>query len=451
MAAASAGQALPPITTESWVSARPHTHARYHVLHNVLLRDSSLLFFVPDDKADVAPDEAHSAPTAEELRVPGVFWDDAMEHFKVVVVSKNNRSEHLDSCTHWVEQPAVMFHGAGGDTVNYFHFWADSFSHVFNTIAELGYFDMGAFLARNEEPTRAQANLVLIERRPASWYNIFGLHRLYDYITPDLWTFPRGAGSCYKTLAIGLDTHLTMYLDSSNEEDLKKKVASTAHMVRFTEAAQKRIDAASGMDLDAMHQAQTRSPAQPVISLISRPGGRWNSRSIRNEDELMEAMQKRFSSAIVQKLYFNGSTTLSENILAVKHTDVLVGAHGAGMTNALWLREGSSVLQLIPYGWRNKSGFVLGEDIFRRLAEHKRCAYFMWENRHANMSWLNHGQGGEEHPDPSVAESYSQFRIPESAVHGPWHYQDTTVELDSFLEVLAHAVSAVELVQAADS
>lgn len=29
--------------------------------------------------------------------------------------------------------------------------------------------------------------------------------------------------------------------------------------------------------------------------------------------------------------------------------------------------------------------------------------------------------------------------------------QDTTVELDSFLEVLAHAVSAVELVQAADS
>lgn len=60
------------------------------------------------------------------------------------------------------------------------------------------------------------------------------------------------------------------------------------------------------------------------------------------------------------------------------------------MTNALWLREGSSVLQLIPYGWRNKSGFVLGEDIFRRLAEHKRCAYFMWENRHANMSWLNH-------------------------------------------------------------
>lgn len=78
-------------------------------------------------------------------------------------------------------------------------------------------------------------------------------------------------------------------------------------------------------------QAQTRSPAQPVISLISRPGGRWNSRSIRNEDELMEAMQKRFSSAIVQKLYFNGSTTLSENILAVKHTDVLVGAHGAGM------------------------------------------------------------------------------------------------------------------------
>lgn len=71
-----------------------------------------------------------------------------MGALQVVVVSKNNRSEHLDSCTHWVEQPAVMFHGAGGDTVNYFHFWADSFSHVFNTIAELGYFDMGAFLAR---------------------------------------------------------------------------------------------------------------------------------------------------------------------------------------------------------------------------------------------------------------------------------------------------------------
>ena len=33
------------------------------------------------------------------------------------------------------------------------------------------------------------------------------------------------------------------------------------------------------------------------------------------------------------------------------HTDVLIGMHGAGWTNAIFLKRGAGALQMMPYGW----------------------------------------------------------------------------------------------------
>ena len=53
------------------------------MLHNVLLWDDRLHFYVPDELADAVPDEAHRAPTQQQLKVDGAWWDEAMEHFQV--------------------------------------------------------------------------------------------------------------------------------------------------------------------------------------------------------------------------------------------------------------------------------------------------------------------------------------------------------------------------------
>ena len=46
---------------------------------------------------------------------------------------------------------------------------------------------------------------------------------------------------------------------------------------------------------------------------------------------------------------FNGS--LTQAMQDASALDVIMGVHGAGLTNMLWLRPGSAVIQLFPYGW----------------------------------------------------------------------------------------------------
>lgn len=48
-------------------------------------------------------------------------------------------------------------------------------------------------------------------------------------------------------------------------------------------------------------------------------------------------------------------TTFEEPVLDIidlmNTTDVLLGMHGAGWTNAIFLKRGAGALQLMPYGW----------------------------------------------------------------------------------------------------
>lgn len=53
----------------------------------------------------------------------------------------------------------------------------------------------------------------------------------------------------------------------------------------------------------------------------------------------------------------------------IAHTDVLVGMHGAGLTNIVWGKPGAAVIQLLPYGWHRPDGNILrGHGFGRRSA-----------------------------------------------------------------------------------
>ena len=40
----------------------------------------------------------------------------------------------------------------------------------------------------------------------------------------------------------------------------------------------------------------------------------------------------------------------------MSHSDVILGMHGAGWTNGLFVKRGAGALQLIPYGWVSDDG-----------------------------------------------------------------------------------------------
>jgi len=47
---------------------------------------------------------------------------------------------------------------------------------------------------------------------------------------------------------------------------------------------------------------------------------------------------------------------LPDVIDLMSHSDVILGMHGAGWTNGLFVKRGAGALQLIPYGWVSEDG-----------------------------------------------------------------------------------------------
>ena len=76
--------------------------------------------------------------------------------------------------------------------------------------------------------------------------------------------------------------------------------------------------------------------------------------------------------------------TLYEQVAALRATTILVGVHGSGLNNALHLRPGAAVLQIVPFGLRYRGDF---EDIATRngvsygelVLEDRRRSVFHWE------------------------------------------------------------------------
>lgn len=78
------------------------------------------------------------------------------------------------------------------------------------------------------------------------------------------------------------------------------------------------------------------------------------------------------------------------------------GCAGAGMTNAMWLQEGTPMLQLLPFGWNltanrihdgrepspYKSQQVIRGHLYDRMAETANCSYHYWINDNARHAFF---------------------------------------------------------------
>ena len=118
-------------------------------------------------------------------------------------------------------------------------------------------------------------------------------------------------------------------------------------------------------------------PTRVRVGLISR---RWK-RFLLNERELADAL---LDAGYDVRLLSLEDMTLYEQVAALRATTILVGVHGSGLNNALHLRPGAAVLQIVPFGLRYRGDF---EDIATRngvsygelVLEDRRRSVFHWE------------------------------------------------------------------------
>ena len=104
-----------------------------------------------------------------------------------------------------------------------------------------------------------------------------------------------------------------------------------------------------------------------VVLFASRGHAKNGARMLRNEAELLRACQNwrpppgcvrsgsssesQASPAISCEARVFGKRGFRSDVLAVQKADVLIGTHGAALVHAIFMRKGSSLIEIRPYGF----------------------------------------------------------------------------------------------------
>ncbi|XP_074290823.1 xylan glycosyltransferase MUCI21-like isoform X1 [Silene latifolia] len=95
---------------------------------------------------------------------------------------------------------------------------------------------------------------------------------------------------------------------------------------------------------------------KPKLLLISRKG----SRMFLNEDEMVRMMEEELGFQVYRALP-NETSDLSKFGSVVNSCEIMLGAHGAGLTNGLFLPTGAVMIQMVPLGLNWASDNYFGE------------------------------------------------------------------------------------------
>lgn len=141
---------------------------------------------------------------------------------------------------------------------------------------------------------------------------------------------------------------------------------------------------------------------RPVVTYMSR---NFFSRGVLNEQDILGYILSRYN--VTLKV-----TTFEEPLLYVMDllsaSDVMFGMHGAGWTNALFIKRGATTMQMFPYGWRLPDNSTVRGFNYREIVYASECPYMEWVNpvrEHAFFRRIDFPKKKDEvyslHPDPA--------------------------------------------------
>ena len=181
---------------------------------------------------------------------------------------------------------------------------------------------------------------------------------------------------------------------------------------------------------------------RPVVTYMWR--GNFK-RSVFNAQDILAYTLLRYNVTVRVSIF---AEPILEAMELLHSTDVLIGMHGAGWTNALFIKRGAAAIQLLPYGWLHAHGKSIRGTAFQAMLEASDCSYMEWGNSNPKGAYFRREdfdsmmRRNKEVPEYAVHPKPS-WELPHDKRPGnQWVYQNTLVDLEDFVPTLDAAMKA---------
>jgi len=257
----------------------------------------------------------------------------AMSPIRELTLTSAPKKSSQCSVTH--HSPALVF-SVGGYTGNFYHDMNEIFIPLFITINSL---------SQNQEVI-----LVLTDVKPWWYQKYVDLLSTFSSNHKIINTNNLTTTHCFPSAIVGLIKHGQMIIDPKLLPNPKTLLDFHSFLKR----------AYIKKDTPFMYP---NSKGKPILTLVSRKGS--SSRDILNEEEVIKLAEDVGFNVRVLKPSRDSSVADAYKLIHSSH--VLLGVHGAGLTNLLFLRQGSVLVQVVPIGlewasetYYNKPNKILG-------------------------------------------------------------------------------------------
>ncbi|KAM0848179.1 hypothetical protein ACQ4PT_054516 [Festuca glaucescens] len=235
-----------------------------------------------------------------------------------ITVRTSSSSSPPPQCTRTHTVPAVTF-SIGGYTGNIFHDFSDVLVPLYNTIHKYG------------------GDVQLVMTNVAPWWLVKydKLLRTISHYAPIDLAKAAAAGEvhCFPHAIVSLRAHRELII----ERDRSVDGLATPDFTRF-------IRRALSLPRDAPSRVADGTDRKPRLLIIAR----HRTRILLNlADVILAAEGAGFEAAMSES---DVGDPLSRVGAEINSADVLVGVHGAGLTNMMFLPPGATLVQVVPWG-----------------------------------------------------------------------------------------------------
>ncbi|CAH8370347.1 unnamed protein product [Eruca vesicaria subsp. sativa] len=328
----------------------------------------------------------------------------AMNYVREWTVKLTQNADQLENanfssrCVRNHSVPAMIF-SVGGYAMNNFHAFTDIVVPLFTTARRFN----------------GEVQFLMTNKNQA-WINKFKdiLKSLSNYEL--IYIDSEEETHCFNTVVIGLKRHPEYFKELTIDPSYSEY--SMSDFRRFLRDAYSLRNAA----VTTGESLQRR----PRILILSRA----RTRAFTNADEIANAAGEIGFEAVVAE----ANTGLAHFAETVNSCDVMLGVHGAGLTNMVFLPEKAVVIQILPLG-----GYEwLADTDFRRPAKGMSLRYLEYKIEAEESSLVQkYGRDHEIVRDPLAKRGWMAFKA-------TYLVQNVTVDINRFKPVLSKAFELLQ-------